>query len=86
VDNHLYHIYVVPWCVTGDQSSGKGSGHLKSTSSPLHVDPAVVVGRKAVEAAYQEGKFPVVDKTVDVYALQSSPGNVEMVMLLRLIL
>ncbi|XP_065897361.1 phosphatidylinositol 5-phosphate 4-kinase type-2 alpha-like [Dysidea avara] len=60
----------------GDQSSGKGSGpgsgQLKSTSSPLHVDPAVVVGSKAVEAAYQEGKFPVVDKTVDVYALQSS--------------
>ena len=68
-------IYIVPCCVAGDQSSGKGSGHLKSTSSPLHVDPAVVVGCKAVEAAYQEGKYPVVDKTVDVYALLSSPGK-----------
>ena len=55
-------------CV-GDQ----GSGRLGSTS-PLPVNPAVVVGSKAVEAAYQEGKWPVVDKTVDVYALQCSPG------------
>ena len=34
----------------------------------------MVVGSKAVEAAYQEGKWPVVDKTVDVYALQCSSG------------
>ena len=53
----------------GDQ----GSGRLESTS-PLTVNPSVVVGTKAVEAAYQEGKWPVVDKTVDVYALQCSPG------------
>ena len=53
----------------GDQ----GSGRL-SSSSPLPVNPAVVAGSKAVEAAYQEGKWPVVDKTVDVYALQCSPG------------
>ena len=45
------------------------------SDSPLHVDPAVVVGYKAVEAAYQEGKWPVVDKCVDVYALQCSPGK-----------
>jgi len=54
----------------GDQ----GSSHVASTSSPLLVNPAVVVGSKAVEAAYQEGKWPVVDKTVDVYALQCSQG------------
>ena len=54
----------------GDQ----GSSRLAS-DSPLPVNPAVVVGSKAVEAAYQEGKWPVVDKTVDVYALQCSPGN-----------
>ena len=75
--------------VSGDQSSGKGSGpgsgQLKSTSSPLHVDPAVVVGSKAVEAAYQEGKFPVVDKTVDVYALQSSSGSVVVVVVVVVI-
>ena len=53
----------------GDQ----GSNHLPS-SSPLPVNPAVVVGSKAVEAAYQEGKWPVVDKSVDVYALQCSSG------------
>ena len=49
---------------------------MKSASSPVHIDPAVVMGSKAVEAAYQEGKYPVVDKSVDVYALQSSPGNI----------
>ena len=32
------------------------------------------MGSKAVEAAYQEGKWPVVDKSVDVYALQCSSG------------
>lgn len=51
----------------GDQ----GSSRLAS-DSPLPVNPAVVVGTKAVEAAYQEGKWPVVDKAVDVYALQCS--------------
>ena len=53
----------------GDQ----GSSRLAS-DSPLPVNPGVVVGTKAVEAAYQEGKWPVVDKAIDVYALQCSAG------------
>ena len=37
--------------------------------------PAVVDGEQAVEAALSDGKFPVVDKSVDVFAVPSSPGK-----------
>ena len=37
--------------------------------------PAVVDGEKAVEAALAEGLFPIIDKTVDVFAVPSAEGT-----------
>ena len=37
--------------------------------------PAVVEGEKAVEAALSEGLYPVIDKTVDVFAIPGVTGN-----------
>ena len=37
--------------------------------------PAVVEGVKAMEAALSDGMFPVIDKTVDVFAIPCVPGN-----------
>ena len=36
--------------------------------------PAVVEGERAVEAALSDGMFPVIDKTVDVFAVPSAAG------------
>ena len=36
--------------------------------------PAVVDGDKAVEAALTEGMFPIIDKTIDVFAVPSTDG------------
>ena len=36
--------------------------------------PAVVDGEKAVEAALTEGMFPIIDKTIDVFAVPSTDG------------
>ena len=40
--------------------------------------PSVVEGEQAVEAALSSGKFPVVDKLVDVFAVSSAPGQSDM--------
>jgi len=37
--------------------------------------PAVVDGEKAVEAALAEGLFPIIDKSVDVFAVPSAEGT-----------
>lgn len=37
--------------------------------------PAVVEGRKELEEALTEGFFPVVDKSIDVFAMPSAPGE-----------
>ena len=37
--------------------------------------PAVVSGEKAVEAALMEGFYPVVDRTVDIFAIPSTTGK-----------
>ena len=37
--------------------------------------PAVVTGEKAVEAALLEGFYPVVDRTVDIFAIPSTTGK-----------
>ena len=42
--------------------------------APPILRPAVVEGEKAAETALAEGMFPVVDKTVNVFAVPSAPG------------
>ena len=43
-------------------------------STPHTFRPAVVDGVDAVQDALAEGMFPVLDKTVDVFAVPSAPG------------
>ena len=44
------------------------------SASAYTCKPVVVIGEKGVEAALSDGKFPVIDKDVDVFAVASSPG------------
>ncbi|CAI8016720.1 Phosphatidylinositol 5-phosphate 4-kinase type-2 alpha [Geodia barretti] len=48
-----------------------------ATAMPIFC-PSVVEGEQAVEAALSSGKFPVVDKLVDVFAVSSAPGQSDM--------
>ena len=36
--------------------------------------PVVVDGEKAVEVALAEGMFPIIDKSIDVFAVPSTDG------------
>ena len=44
-----------------------------ATAMPVFC-PAVVEGEQAVRAALRKGMLPVVDKSVDVFAVPSAPG------------
>ena len=50
------------------------SSDVDVESTPHTFHPAVVEGVDAVQAALKEGMFPVLDKTVDVFAVPSAPG------------
>ena len=54
---------------TTDPVSGGATG-----ATPYSSRPAVVVGEKAVEAAISDGLYPVIDKTIDVFAVPSAEG------------
>ena len=45
-------------------------------AEPQIFHPAVVEGKKAVEIARFDGKCPVLDKNIDVFAIPSCTGNV----------
>ena len=45
----------------------------EATAMPVFC-PAVVEGKHAVKKALADGLFPVVDKSIDVFAVPSAPG------------
>lgn len=53
---------------------GTDSSDIEGAAAPQVFHPAVVEGEKAVQAALSEGLFPVLDKTIDVFAVPSSEG------------
>ena len=59
---------------TNDEESLVERDQEGATAMPIFC-PTVVEGEQAVEAALSSGKFPVVDKLVDVFAVSSAPGQ-----------
>lgn len=67
----MYHI---TYTASADDGVGPVERQAEPATALANICPAVVEGEQAVEAAISNGKFPVVDKLVDVFAVASAPG------------
>lgn len=67
---HNLHLIIVPV----DESVRNLPANLEGATAMPVFCPAVVEGKHAVKKALADGLFPVVDKSIDVFAVPSAPG------------